>query len=425
MNKESFKVEYKESYTKTFLKTVSAYANYNDGEILFGINDSGEVVGINVSEEDRLRLENMINDSLEPVPEYKMEVRTIEGKSVLALTVYKGKYPPYFYKNKAYRRTDTSTVAVDREGLKRLVLEGLSLDYEETKSIKQDLEFSILENKLKTEINIYELSMDILKTLKLVDKSEVYNVAGALLSDSSGEGFPGIDIVKFGKNISKILNREILNGVSVLKQYDEAVKTFERYYQYEEIEGYKRIKKEIVPYEAFRKALANAIIHREWNLKANIQISMYDDEIVIVSPGGLMDGVTEDDYLRGNLSVLRNPILADVFFKLNLIEKFGTGIKRIIEEYYDSVAKPKFEIGEYTIKITLPRIRKDIGYLSEDESLIYKLLEDEINLSRYELDEKSGFNKAKTVRTVNKLLKKNIIKKHGKGPSTTYRLNRD
>ena len=228
MNKESFKVEYKESYTKTFLKTVSAYANYNDGEILFGINDSGEVVGINVSEEDRLRLENMINDSLEPVPEYKMEVRTIEGKSVLALTVYKGKYPPYFYKNKAYRRTDTSTVAVDREGLKRLVLEGLSLDYEETKSIKQDLEFSILENKLKTEINIYELSMDILKTLKLVDKSEVYNVAGALLSDSSGEGFPGIDIVKFGKNISKILNREILNGVSVLKQYDEAVKTFER-----------------------------------------------------------------------------------------------------------------------------------------------------------------------------------------------------
>lgn len=100
-----------------------------------------------------------------------------------------------------------------------------------------------------------------MKTLKLYSKDDYYTVAGELFADNHEVEFSGIDMVRFGKNINQILSRGILNQRSLLLQYDQAIELFERYYQYEEIEGYKRVKKERIPKEAFREALANAIVH--------------------------------------------------------------------------------------------------------------------------------------------------------------------
>ena len=113
---------------------------------------------------------------------------------------------------------------------------------------------------------------------------------------------------------------------------------------------------ETIPKEAFREAVANAIVHRVWDINAQIRISMFDDRIEIVSPGGLSDGISEKEYLEGRISVLRNPILANVFHRLDLIEKFGTG-KRIIQCYADSQSKPSFEISDNSIQVTLPLIK--------------------------------------------------------------------
>ena len=93
-------------------------------------------------------------------------------------------------------------------------------------------------------------------------------------------------------------------------QYSRALAIFEQYYQYEEIEGYERERKELVPREAFREALANAMIHRVWDVNSYIQISMYDPKIEISSPGGLPGGLSRTEYLHNNISVLRNPIIA-------------------------------------------------------------------------------------------------------------------
>lgn len=230
----------------------------------------------------------------------------------------------------------------------------------------------------------------------------------------------GIDIVRFGKDINQILDRETLANKSVLWQYDRAIEIFERYYQYEEIVGYIRIKKELIPKEAFREALANAIVHRVWDVKAHIQIAMYKDRIEINSPGGLPPGISKDDYLDRNVSILRNPIIAGVFYRLNLIEQFGTGIIRIVREYQDSITKPNFDISDNNIRIVLPVIEIDQLNLSEDETIIYNILKDGIELTRREIDKKSGFNKSKTLRLINNLINKNVIRKLGQGPGTTY-----
>lgn len=420
--REEYDLEFKEKISKTFLKTVSAFSNYNNGKIIFGISDDGHVTGLDVTDEECLKIENMINDSLDSVPNYKLETKDLEGKNIIILDILKGKNTPYYYKGKAYRRSNTSTLEVDRLELNRLVMEGINIDYEENKASNQNLNFETLELKLKTAVGIDNLSLDILKTLNLYDKDGYYNIAGELLADKNDIEFSGIDIVRFGKDINQILYRETLNNKSLLSQYDKTIEIFERYYQYEEIEGYERVRKELIPREAFRESLANAIVHRVWDVKTHIQISMYKDRIEINSPGGLPLGISKDEYLNGNISILRNPIIAGVFYRLNLIEQFGTGVMRIIEEYRQSMSKPKFEISENNISIILPVIQIDDSNLSEDEVIIYNLLKDEVELSRVELDDKSGFNKSRTLRIIKNLVDKNLIRKLGKGPGTTYTL---
>ncbi|HXK53007.1 MAG TPA: ATP-binding protein, partial [bacterium] len=219
-----------------------------------------------------------------------------------------------------------------------------------------------------------------------------------------------------------ILYRKTISNVSLLAQFDSTVNIFEQYYLFEEIDGYNRIKKELIPREAFRESLANAIVHRVWDTNSYIQIAMYEDKIEINSPGGLPTGIAEDEYLYGNISVLRNPIVAGVFNRLNIIEKFGTGIARINKEYTHSITKPAFEVSENRIRIILPVCENDLIDLSEDENKIYQLLKEEIELSRKEIDLKTGFNKAKTLRILNRLVDKNTIQKIGSGATLTYKL---
>ena len=118
MRRETKTLEYKENMQSgTFMKTVSAYANYGDGQIIFGVRDNGEVVGIDDPVAASLNLENKINDSMNPVPEYSIEIE----ESLVKLCVYEGKYKPYLYKGKAYKRNDSATIEVGRLEYNRLV----------------------------------------------------------------------------------------------------------------------------------------------------------------------------------------------------------------------------------------------------------------------------------------------------------------
>ena len=368
---EQYNLELKESVTKTFLKTVCAYANYHNGRIVFGITDSGDVVGVSPVREEMLRIENQINDSIDPRPAYNLSIESRGKKRIVVLDVQRGKDTPYYYKGKAYKRSDTATVPVDRQELNRLVLSGMNLNYEATKSDKQDLEFKVLEKKMKGVLGIESLSLDVLKTLELFSKEGYYYLAALLLSDKNDLGLPGIDMVKFGESINKFLFRGTAEGMSILSQFDYAVEIFERYYQYEEIVDFTRQEKQLIPKEAFRESIANALVHREWDVKARIQIAMYHERVEINSPGGLPFGMNEEDYLHEQVSILRNPIIAGVFNRLGLIERFGTGVARIMGEYQDSFRKPKFKIGDRNIKVILPLYQESLPYLSADELVVY------------------------------------------------------
>lgn len=159
----------------------------------------------------------------------------------------------------------------------------------------------------------------------------------------------------------------------MLEMYDVAVQTYRDYYQYEEIEGSYRKKVDLVPEEAFRESVANALIHRAWDLNANIRISMYDDRIEITSPGGLINGITKDEYITGMISMLRNPIMSNIFYRLGIVEIFGTGILRILHAYEESIKKPIFNVSTHTIQIILPVFDSN-PFLQKNEEQLYAAL---------------------------------------------------
>ena len=412
--RESKSLEYKESVTNTFLKTVSAYANYGTGEIIFGVTDDGKVIGINDPEKTCLDIENRINDSIDPVPDYSL---SINGRtSVITLTVAEGIHKPYLYKAKAYRRNDSATIAVDRLELSRLVLEGQNRTFEELPASDQQLEFRTLKDKLTEVLHIESFSLDTLKTLELYNDSIGFNKAAELLSDRNR--FCGTDIVRFGENISMILDRETLEHRSLLLQYEQALGMYRKYYQYEQVKGSTREKVFLIPEEAFREAIANALVHRTWDVDANINVAMFPDKIEVTSPGCLPQGVSEADFLKGGISIPRNRIIAGVFFRLHLIERFGTGIRRINESYAGSRVKPIFETTDNTIRITLPVIQEN-NDLNADENTVYNLLKGKL-LPSSVITEQTGFGKSKTVSILKNLVKNGYIRVYGNGRGTKY-----
>jgi ATP-dependent DNA helicase RecG len=182
------------------------------------------------------------------------------------------------------------------------------------------------------------------------------------------------------------------------------------------------------PPETIREALLNAIVHRDYTYSGSTLISVFADRIEFVTLGGLPKGISFNDLLLG-VSVLRNSRLADVFYRLHLIEAYGTGIPNIMEFYRDHATQPNIEVSDNAFRITLPNMNYnrheesvDINTFSVDERLVLSHLESEKYVARKKIEFSSGFSQAKTLRLMNSLIDKGVIKKTGHGKNTLYSL---
>lgn len=294
--------------------------------------------------------------------------------------------------------------------------EGRNLTFDDLSSTNQDFQFTYLEKKLQEIIGIDSLTKDILRTLGLYTKERHYNNAAALLADKND--FYGIDIARFGDSISYILDRKTFANISVLLQYDQAVGIYQQYYQYEVVDGIERRKVETIPESAYREAVANAIVHRKWDVHAHIRIEMYSDRIEIFSPGGLPAGVTDDDYMNSRVSILRNPILGGVFFRMHYIEQFGTGIRRIKEAYRDNSQKPIFDISENVIHVILPVL--GTSGMTEDQEKVYGLMKMGRAISSSTAAQETGFSKSKATMILKEMASKGYVQIMGRGRGTKY-----
>lgn len=299
-----------------------------------------------------------------------------------------------------------------------------NLSFDQLSSGRTELTFPALEKMLKNKIGLKTLRKDTLITLDLYSLDFGYTNAGLLFS--SENAFPGIEIIRFGKSDNEILTRKTFSNQSVLDQYENVCDFFELFYSVEKIEGMERNKVFQIPQTAFREALANALVHRDWSLNnVSVRLFMYEDRVEILSPGGLPKpgslpkGVTEDLYLHEYYSVVRNPQIAYVFLRLGLIEKFGTGIARIMDAYKSEMIKPAFQITPNTIKVTLP-LTGQHDTLDNEQRPIYQYLKVHSYASRLEIEKHCGYSRSKTTNLLNRMMSEHIIGRTGNSRSVQY-----
>ena len=422
--KESSKVELKRELTDSFLKTVSAFANYGGGKIVFGISENGSVVGIVDPEKTRLQLEHKINDSISPRPEFVLNTRSFEEKQIVELTVSKGKNAPYLYNGRTYKRSDTSSTPLDSNELRKLSLDSSSMTFDQLPSYEEELSFKVLERWLQETVGLKKLGNDSLRTLGLM-KDDQYLRSAELLADTNQNAQSATIIVRFGKTISEFMDREDLTYQSLLSQYQGAMEMFDKWYQsYEAVDGFLRVPRIQIPRDAYREAVANALIHRRYDQGGAVQVAMYEDRVEVTSPGGLPEGVSETAYLYSQISIPRNLVLAEVFHRLHLIEKFGTGIDRIRKEYEPYASKPHFEVSDVLIRIVLPVIdyKKRPEEISLEEKILL-LIAQEGSVSRAEVEQSTGYGKTRVYQILTSMIQAGKIIQSGKGPQTRYQIN--
>ena len=425
-------IEFKEKYTKSILKTISAFSNCHDGKVIIGVSDSGQIVGVENSSETRLSIENSINDNIKPRPNFEVETRIIENREILVFTIYKGARSPYTLEKKAYKRSDTSTVTVDKFEYDELVLLGRNLSYEELAYGSTDIKFNNLSRILSDRLNISEFNDDVLKSLELI-KSNKYTNAAAILADKNRFADIGFDFVRYADDSMLVLKDRIsLQCVSVIEQYETAMMFYKKHINKGDIiKGAYRESFDEVPEEAYREAVANAIIHRDYSRRGKNRIEIFNDRIKITSIGGLPIGISEEEYTNGSFSNARNRIIADIFLRCGIIEKMGTGIRRIKFAYSSRGIKPTFKVYPNSILIVLPRISiedhsntmMDIAVdLSIQEEKLVNYIKGSKGVSRIDVETYMEVKKTKATKLLNALVDKNVIMKQGSGRNVVYKI---
>ena len=355
-NRENVDVEYKRVYVQELRKDIVAFANTEGGTLYIGVNDDGSVTGVEDSDDTMLRLAGSLKDGIAPDIMPFVQIRAIEqeNKVVIAVEVAIGSARPYYLKDKGlkptgvYVRRGTSSQPLSEAGIRDMIVESYGKSYETCRSLNQELTFSAFQK----EMTVREMECEIvqMRTLNMIGEDGLFTNLALLLSDQCEHTlkvavFQGTDDVIFRNHqeFSGSLLSQLEAGYAFLDK-NIAVKST--------IEGLRRKDQRDYPMAAVREALLNAIIHRDYSFNGSTLVNIYDDRIEFVSLGGLVPGLSMEAVLMG-VSQSRNAYLANVFYRLKLVESYGTGIKRIKALYKNSQKQAVFESAPGAFKTTL------------------------------------------------------------------------
>ena len=357
MNFESENLEFKSRITDEIYKEVIAFANTDGGVIYAGIDDDGNIVGLENVDEELVRITNGIRDAI--LPDVTMFVRfTVQDNKVVRITVNEGTNKPYYLRSKGlkpsgvYIRRGSSSIPASSEQIRNMIKQSDGDNFEEMRSSEQELTFEAA----AAAFNRYhvEFGAEKYRALGLTQKnSSVFTNLACLISDQCGHTTK-VAVFSDEDNTSFLDSKEFEG--SVFRQLDDT-------YSYlmlcnkrkVSFKGLERIEIPDYPDEAVREALLNSIVHRDYGFSGSIIININSREMEFISIGGLLPGLSAED-IRAGISQPRNKNLAEIFHRLRLIESYGTGIRRIYKLYESCVEQPRIEVTSNTFRLILPNM---------------------------------------------------------------------
>ena len=364
------------SKPKSWLKTISAFANSRGGKLIFGIKEDNTILGLNDYQGDTEFISETIKIKIDPIPEFDMEIKELEEKVILILTVFAGRNTPYFLVDSgsriAYKRIGNQSVTASRIDLVNLSLKGQKRSFDSLPSEKrlEDVSFRELRLEYRNRVGKPFEESD-LKSFGLVDEEGILTIAGALFADghqvyqsrvfcTRWNGLDkthglmeALDDKEFEGNLLYLLNASL----------DFVKKNSKKMWKKGPVY---RIEYPEYPERAVQEAIVNALIHRDYTVfGSEVHIDIYDDRLEVYSPGGMYDGTFIQDLDPFDIaSSRRNPVIADLFARMNLMERRGSGLKNIIETYeseenYKEKFKPEFRSTETSFFTVLKNLNYD------------------------------------------------------------------
>lgn len=465
---ESKNVEYKVTLpdkSEKCMKTIVAFANTQGGKLIVGIDDkTHEIVGV----ENEILFQvmdgiaNAVSDSCMPQIIPDIEPQTVDGKTVIVVSVEAGKNRPYYLKSKGkengtYIRVAGTSRQAFPEKIRELEMEGARISWDEltcvgysvsdeaTERLCQDIE-NFRKKAGMTEHSVKKEQLINWKILKQSEGQVMATNAYALLT-SDYFPFSKTQCAVFkGTDRAVFLDKREFTG-PIYAQIESAVDFVLRNIRLgARIDGLVRKEKYELPLEAIREMIINAHCHRNLLDESCIQVAVYDDRLEVTSPGGLYNGLTYEEVMNGH-SKIRNKAIANIFSQMGLVEAWGSGIKRILnaaKEY--GLLEPKFQEFDNMFRVELFRDslpmtlenknigetsekhRRSIGEVSEKQETvdfnstqleILKLLMENNRLSAVKLAEKIGVASRNIENNIKKLKELDILVRHG-SPKNGY-----
>ena len=441
---ESDTVELKQEYIKDIRKEIVAFANTVGGTIYIGVDDTGAVIGLDNPDVVMLAVLNMARDSIRPdiMGFIRCGIQDIADKKVVEIRVQKGPDRPYYLRDKGltpggvYIRNGSASNPASTYLIKKMISESFG-SFEDMISVEQELTFKQMSDEFeKRDIDFAEAQM---QSLGLVNSDGMYTNLGLLVSDQCPHiikcaVFSGTDCLDFQ-------DREEFSG-SVFKQMNEAYRYIEfNNHTAATFNGLYRHDQRSYPPVALREALINAVVHRDYSSVAvNTKISIFADRIEILSYGGLPKDISLEMALNG-VSACRNPKLANIFYRLKLIEMYGTGFSKMQAGYankdtmsdtYNAYARqPSFEAFEGMFKVTMPNliyqskeqmVTEVRAYYGQDDiyARVMSMFNAKREITRQEVEQELNVSLSTATRILRSLKEQHKIRPVGRGKQTMY-----
>lgn len=441
--RESETVELKEVVVDDIKKEIIAFANCDGGKLYIGVRDDGTVIGLDNADSVSLQISNMVRDAIKPDITMFLHYETIveNGKNVVAVDIQRGTDRPYYLAKKGMRpegvyvRQGYSSVPATDTAIRRMIKETDGDRFEAMRCLNQDLTFEA--TKKEFELRKTDFGPQQMRTLKLIDQDGLYSNLALLLSDQCVHTikvavFQGTDqtIFKDRREFTGSLMQQMNEVYDFIDFRNQTRATIEKLY---------RVDVRDYPEVAVREALLNLLVHRDYSFSASAFISIYEDRIEFVSIGGLMPGIDLEDVMVG-ISVCRNQDLANVFYRLHLIEAYGTGMGKIMKAYESMQVKPVIETTKNAFKIILPNInakyetenatvktKSDTPVtvhtekeLSDEEEKILEYARKYGAITRNDVIGLLEVSASTAARVIRKMVKTNLLEQKGKARNTHY-----
>ena len=428
---ESETIELKQIYTSEIKKEIVAFANTKGGIIYIGVSDEGEIVGIDNADFIMQQLSNTLRDNIRPDISMFTNIELLQEKekTLLKITVHPGTRKPYYLSDKGikpsgvYIRSGTTSAPATEDSIRMMIKTTDGDSFEMNRSMVQELTFNSLSEELeKRNLEFTEVQME---NLGIMTSDKIYTNMGLLVSDQCKHS------IKFaifqGNDKSVFKDRREFTG-SLFTQLADVYKLIDFYNGTRaSFHDLLRTDQRDYPEDAIREALLNAIVHRDYSFSGSTLINMYFDRLEIISLGGLVSGLSLEAAIIG-ASQSRNERLAALFYRLKLIEAYGTGISKIIGSYKKTGVEPIFENVRGAFRVILPNVNANTNDINEDNLgiedekylSILELFSQQKEFTRKDIEDAMGIGTTHALNIIKEMIENNLIEKVGKGKATRY-----